>query len=62
MIDLSKHDARADELLARMTLREKLGQMSQFSVGFQPVPECEKAAREGRVGPFINCTSPQLRN
>jgi beta-glucosidase len=62
MIDLSKHDARADELLARMTLREKLGQMSQFSVGFQPVPECEKAAREGRVGSFINCTSPQLRN
>jgi beta-glucosidase len=62
MVDLSKHDARADELLTRMTLREKLGQMAQFSVGFQPVAECEQAAREGRVGSFINCPSPELRN
>ena len=45
-----------------MTLPEKLGQMSQLSVGFQPVPECRQAAREGRVGSFINCTSAELRN
>lgn len=45
-----------------MTLREKLGQMSQFSVGFQPVPKCEEAARAGLVGSFINCASGELRN
>ena len=54
--------ARIETLLARMTLPEKLGQMSQLSVGFQPVPECRQAAREGRVGSFINCTAAELRN
>jgi hypothetical protein len=58
-LELSKHDARVSELLARMTVRERVGQMSQLSVGFQPVPPCQQAAREGRVGSFINRTSAE---
>ena len=53
---------RARQLLARMNVREKLGQMSQLSVGFTPIARCEQAARQGLAGSFINCDSLATRN
>lgn len=48
-------DARAMRMLARMTLDEKIGQMSQLDIGFFRDPEqLKEAVREGRCGSLLN--------
>jgi beta-glucosidase len=48
-------NARADKMLARMTLDEKIGQMSQLDIGFFSDPEQLKlAVRDGRCGSLLN--------
>ncbi len=48
-------EGRIDQLLARMTLDEKIGQMSQGSVLGSPVSErSRQQIREGRWGSFLN--------
>lgn len=47
-------DRRVDELLAQMTLREKIGQMHQVSGG---ADLCEAAAK-GEIGSILNCVDP----
>src|SRR5437762_11487568 len=53
---------RVDSLLARMTLEEKIGQMSQSTSISPPLRESIKAEiRKGRWGSFLNAGSPQDR-
>ena len=50
----SETDKKVDDLLAQMTLREKVGQMNQLSGGAWLV---EQAAK-GEVGSILNCVDP----
>ena len=50
----SEIDRKADDLLSRMTLREKVGQMNQLSGGAWLT---EQAAK-GEVGSILNCVDP----
>jgi len=54
---------RVEALLARMTLAEKAGQMSQLPL-FQPEAPTEivEAVRQGRIGSFLNAHSLAQRN
>jgi beta-glucosidase len=54
---------RVEALLARMTLAEKAGQMSQLPL-FQPEAPAEvvEAIRQGRIGSFLNAHSLAQRN
>lgn len=55
--DISKSDIEKDiqELLSKMTLEEKIGQMNQVFDGFYADDEeLKKAIREGKVGSFLN--------
>jgi beta-glucosidase len=48
-------EARADKMLARMTLDEKIGQMSQLDIGyFRDAEQLKKAVRDGRCGSLLN--------
>ena len=47
-------DRRVDELLAQMTLREKIGQMHQVSGGY----DLMEAAAKGEIGSILNCVDP----
>ena len=49
-------EERVNDLLSRMTLGEKVGQMCQYS-GF--TSDSKQLAREGRVGSFLNIVSPR---
>lgn len=49
-------EERVNDLLSRMTLREKIGQMCQYS-GF--TSDSKKLAREGLAGSFLNIVSPK---
>ncbi len=50
----SEIDKKVDDLLAQMTLHEKIGQMNQLSGGYWLV---EQAAK-GEVGSILNCVDP----
>ncbi|MCW5980408.1 MAG: glycoside hydrolase family 3 C-terminal domain-containing protein [Bryobacteraceae bacterium] len=55
-------EKRVDELLARMTLEEKLGQMSQSTAMRAPISdEIKREIRQGRWGSFLNAGSPADR-
>ncbi|HEX4933682.1 MAG TPA: glycoside hydrolase family 3 N-terminal domain-containing protein, partial [Gemmatimonadaceae bacterium] len=48
-------ERRVGDLLARMTLKEKIGQLAQVQSGGAHVPDhLRQAIREGRVGAVIN--------
>ncbi len=47
-------EERVEDLLGRMTLEEKIGQMNQYSAPF--TEECEVLTEKGRVGSFLNIT------
>lgn len=49
-------EKRVDDLLARMTLREKVGQMCQYNAG---TANSEALTRDGAVGSFLNVTNPE---
>lgn len=50
-----ERDPRIEELLGRMTLAEKIGQMSQVESPGQPLPEdFLQALRAGRIGAVLN--------
>ncbi len=55
--DSAKDDinARAEKLIAQMTLDEKIGQMSQLNMGyFLDTAQLRKAVRDGRCGSLLN--------
>ncbi len=55
-------DTRIDALLARMSLAEKIGQMSQSTAMASPLSDAIKAEiRAGRWGSFLNAGSPADR-
>jgi len=55
-------EARITSLLARMTLDEKIGQMSQSTSMKTPISEeIKNEIRKGRWGSFLNAGSPQDR-
>lgn len=54
-------ERKVDELLGKMTLQDKIGQMNQLS----PDGDVEKMAvlvKEGKVGSLLNLTDPELVN
>ncbi len=50
----SEIEARVDDLLTRMTLEEKVGQMNQVSPNWDAREELEAAIRSGQVGSVLN--------
>lgn len=48
-------DAKVEELLSRMNLREKLGQMNQLAGGYQWLD----AIKAGECGSVLNCNSTE---
>ena len=59
----SAHGPLIDDLLARMTLTEKVGQMSQLPItGDEVPPETLDDVRAGRLGSFLNTRSLEQRN
>lgn len=55
---MSETDRKVEELLSRMTLREKIGQMNQLSGGSELVGQAAK----GEVGSILNCVDPAAIN
>lgn len=51
-------EARVDELLAKMTLQEKIGQMHQVSAGM----DASQAVADGLIGSILNCVNPEEIN
>ncbi len=51
-----------EELLSRMTLVEKLGQMSQHAYGIGELADVQQMVREGKLGSFLNATPLETRN
>ncbi len=51
-------DRKVDDLLAQMTLREKIGQMHQVSGG----ADLSEAAAKGEIGSILNCVDPETIN
>lgn len=51
-------DRKVDELLSKMTLREKIGQMHQVSGG----ASLAEAAARGEIGSILNCVDPDEIN
>ncbi|MCF0190136.1 MAG: beta-glucosidase BglX [Marinilabiliaceae bacterium] len=56
-----KYDIRVDELLQRMTLEEKIGQMNQLSA-LESLDAMSEEIRQGRVGSIFNETDPHRIN
>lgn len=53
-------ETKVEELLARMTLQEKIGQMNQLSPG--NADEVAALVKEGKVGSILNVTDPEQVN
>lgn len=54
-------DARVEELLKKMTLPEKIGQMTQINSRRGQIPEALKQRlRDGRLGSMLNETNPEI--
>lgn len=53
---------RVEELLARMTLGEKLGQMTQHAFGIGDPEQVRQRVRAGDIGSFLNAGSLDNRN
>ncbi|MGM9785726.1 MAG: glycoside hydrolase family 3 N-terminal domain-containing protein [Candidatus Cryptobacteroides sp.] len=51
-------DKKVDELMAKMTLEEKIGQMNQLSGGYNTIEE----VAAGRVGSILNCVDAEEIN
>ncbi len=51
-------ERKVDELLSKMTLREKIGQMHQVSGG----ADLAEAAAKGEIGSILNCVDPDQIN
>lgn len=54
-------DAKVDDLLSKMTLQEKIGQMNQVSVAGLS-PEIEAGVRDGSIGSILNEVNPEVIN
>ncbi len=55
-------EKRIDSLLAKMTLEEKLGQMSQYNVEHCNITIAKENIRKGAVGSFLNSGKAALKN
>ena len=51
-------DRKVDELMAKMTIEEKIGQMNQLSGGYSTIEE----VAAGRVGSILNCVDAEEIN
>ncbi|HEY6729190.1 MAG TPA: glycoside hydrolase family 3 N-terminal domain-containing protein [Polyangiaceae bacterium] len=54
--------ALVEELLPRMTLREKLGQMTQHAYGVGDLEQAHRSVEQGDVGSFLNAGTLEIRN
>ncbi len=50
------------DLVQRMTLAEKIGQMTQHAYGAHELEEVRARVRDGKLGSFLNATSLDVRN
>jgi len=51
---INDNSSKADALLQKMTLQEKIGQMSQFEKQAEITPNFREAIQQGRVGSILN--------
>jgi beta-glucosidase len=57
----SNIDSRTEELLAKMTLAEKIGQMVQIAHSGDTIPDdLRQKIREGRIGSMLNTIVPEV--
>lgn len=54
-------EKKIDELLSKMTLSEKIGQMNQLNGG-RPIEDLKKEVKEGKVGSVLNTADPDIIN
>ena len=58
--EMKNTDQRVEELIAKMTLTEKIGQMAQINDFDGKIPDkLHKALKEGRVGSMLNEMVPE---
>ncbi|MEM0024053.1 MAG: beta-glucosidase BglX [Thermofilaceae archaeon] len=55
-------EERVEDLLRRMTLEEKVGQLCQYSAHFGPTEELKELIRKGLVGSLLNITGVERVN
>jgi beta-glucosidase len=56
-------DRKVNTLLSKMTIEEKIGQMSQLDPGsFDGIESIKAAVRDGRIGSLLNYTGPKEVN
>ena len=60
-------DRRVDEILAKLSLEEKIGQLNQYSFGTPTGPgtgrsSVDDSVRRGEIGSFLNVTDPAVAN
>ena len=55
-------EERVEDLLRRMTLEEKVGQLCQYSAHFGPTEELKEMIRKGLVGSLLNITGVERVN
>ena len=56
--DGNQIDRKVDELMAKMTIEEKIGQMNQLSGGYNTIED----VAAGRVGSILNCVDAEEIN
>jgi beta-glucosidase len=60
---MDRLDRRVDELISRMTVAEKIGQMTQVNASETPIPdELYEAVKAGRIGSILNQVDVDLVN
>lgn len=59
--DMKPEDKRVEEILSRMTLQEKIGQLNQVSVDGQ-VEKFKDGIRNGSIGSILNEARPEIIN
>jgi DNA-binding LacI/PurR family transcriptional regulator len=60
---MDRIDRRVDELISRMTVAEKIGQMTQVNASETPIPdELYEAVKAGRIGSILNQVDVDLVN
>lgn len=60
-------ERRIEDILGRMTLEEKIGQLNQYSAGYATGPgtnrsNMDDAVRRGEIGSFFNVVDPAVSN
>ncbi|MDR0667917.1 MAG: glycoside hydrolase family 3 C-terminal domain-containing protein [Prevotellaceae bacterium] len=61
-VQIDETEQKINDLIARMTLEEKIGQMFQVSLDNAPNEQILQVVREGKIGSVINVVNPEAAN